>query len=333
MSEVTQPQKKYFYFITLLRAFAAIIITNAHYTGIYPSDIIANGGLLGDVIFFSVSGFCLANPRMPFGKWYAKRLWRIYAVVWVITIVYVLLGAYEVNSLTDGLKWFIHPTKYHFVASITLLYIPLYFVARYVKLSRKNYAATCVGLFLVQMIIYLTVYDTSYYHIDKVRQPMIEFLFFQSMLLGLFFRQECEEGLDQKKSSWDGQEFVLWAVLIIVLGAYFTSKMVFVKRPSFSEMQILNQVILFVALFCLFRRTYTLEEKLKSLSNTKLWKAVEFLSDHTLEIYCVQYVLIDSVRSWNFVFPLNWLVLTSFILLAAASLRWVSQKVIKLVKI
>ena len=43
---------QYFYFITLLRALATIIITNAHYTGIYPSDIIANGGLLGDVLFF-----------------------------------------------------------------------------------------------------------------------------------------------------------------------------------------------------------------------------------------------------------------------------------------
>lgn len=126
-------------------------------------------------------------------------------MVWVITIVYVLLGAYEVNSLTDGLKWFIHPTKYHFVASITLLYIPLYFIARYVKLSRKNYAALCIGLFVAQMLVYLTVYDASYYHIDKVREPMIEFLFFQSMLLGLFFRQECESGaLDQKKSSWGG---------------------------------------------------------------------------------------------------------------------------------
>lgn len=334
MSEVTQTQKKYFYFITLLRAFAAIIITNAHYTGIYPSDIIANGGLLGDVIFFSVSGFCLANPRMQFGKWYAKRLWRIYTVVWVITIVYVLLGSYEVSNITDGLKWFIHPTKYHFVASITLLYIPLYFVARYVKLSRKNYAAICIGLFAVQMLIYLTVYDTGYYHIDKVREPMIEFLFFQSMLLGLFFRQECETGtLDRKKSSLVGQEFVLWILLIVILGLYFASKMVFVKKPSLSELQILNQVILFMALFCLFRRAYTLEGKLKSISNTNFWKCVEFLSDHTLEIYCVQYVLIDLVRDWNLLFPLNWLMLTTIILLAAAALRWVSQKVIKLVKI
>ena len=30
MLEATQTQKKYFYFITLLRAFAAIIITNCH---------------------------------------------------------------------------------------------------------------------------------------------------------------------------------------------------------------------------------------------------------------------------------------------------------------
>ena len=39
------------FFITLLRCVAACLITNAHYTGIYPSDIIANGGLLGDVLF------------------------------------------------------------------------------------------------------------------------------------------------------------------------------------------------------------------------------------------------------------------------------------------
>ena len=44
-------------FITFLRAIAACLITNAHYTGIYPTDLIANGGLVGDVIFFAVSGY------------------------------------------------------------------------------------------------------------------------------------------------------------------------------------------------------------------------------------------------------------------------------------
>jgi hypothetical protein len=53
--------KKIFLFIILIRALAAIVITNAHYTGVYPTDLIANGGLLGDVLFLSVSGFCISG--------------------------------------------------------------------------------------------------------------------------------------------------------------------------------------------------------------------------------------------------------------------------------
>lgn len=324
------PGKKYFYFITLLRAFAAIIITNAHYTGIYPTDLIANGGLLGDVIFFSVSGFCLANPKMPFGKWYAKRLWRIYAVVWVATLAYVLLGAWEVNNAVDAVKWFIHPTKYHFIASITLLYIPLYFVAKHINLNRRHYMWLALGLFAVQLVLYFTIYDTTYYHIDKVREPFIEFLFFQTMLLGLFYRQECTSGALSKNRS-GGCNKLLWALLLVLIVAYFASKMLFVKKASLSEFQIINQIVLFVTLFVLFSCTYTLEPKLHSISNTKIWKVVEFLSDHTLEIYCVQYVLIDIVREWALPFPLNWIVLTMFILTAASLLRWVSQRLIKLI--
>lgn len=326
--------KKYFYFITLLRAFAAIIITNAHYTGIYPSDIIANGGLLGDVVFFSVSGFCLASPRVPFKQWYPKRLWRIYAVVWIATLAYVLIGAWEVNSAVDAVKWFIHPTKYHFIASITLLYIPLYFVAKYVELNKKNYTLAALGLLAIQLVLYLCIYDKSYYHIDKVREPMIEFLFFQSMLLGLYFRRQSSKGaLTVDNSNRGGQKLVLWLCLAVMFAVYFASKMLFVKRASIAEFQLLNQVVLIISLFFLFRCTYTLEDKLKKHSDSWLWKIVVFLSDHTLEIYCVQYVIIDWVRNMGLSFPLNWLVLTTTILLAATVLRWLSQKVIKLVNI
>ena len=100
-----------------------------------------------------------------------------------------------------------------------------------------------------------------------------------------------------------------------------------------AEFQILNQIVLFVLLFFLFRRTFSLEEKLKKIEDTKPWKVVVFLSDHTLEIYCVQYVLIDMVREWALPFPLNWIVLTAFILTAATALRWVSQRLIKLINL
>ena len=320
--------KKYFYFITLLRAFAAIIITNAHYTGIYPSDIIANGGLLGDVIFFSVSGFCLANPQLPFGKWYPKRLWRIYVVVWIATLFYVIIGSWQVNNFVDFVKWFIHPTKYHFIASISLLYIPLYYVTKHVKLDKMKWPLLSTGLLVVQSVVYFSVYDISYYHIDNVRQPMIEFLFFQSMLMGLFFREELSRGtLAVKNSRW------LWIILGALLIIYFGSKMLFVKLDFLSEFQLLNQVILLFLLFVLFICANSLEDRLHKIANTKFWKGVVFLSDRTLEIYCVQYVIIDAVRGWGLTFPLNWVVLTSLILIAATALHWMSQKIISFVKI
>lgn len=180
--------KQFFLFIVLIRALAAIVITNSHYTGVYPTDLIANGGLLGDVLFFAVSGYCLANTKGGFGKWYLRRFVRVYIPAWVMTIIYMVLGAYVVTGWQDVVDFFVWPTHWHFVASIILLYVPLFFVSKHIEMNSRNYRRIAGILMFVQLIIYMSVYDKSYYHIDKVREPMIEFLFFQAMLLGLYFR-------------------------------------------------------------------------------------------------------------------------------------------------
>lgn len=117
------------FFIIVLRALAAILITNSHYTGIYPTDLIANGGLLGDVIFFSVSGYCLYNTKNNFFKWYGKRIYRIYIPVIVITLFYLIIGSYSLDE-NSIFWWILYPTYYHFVASIIILYIPYYIIMK-----------------------------------------------------------------------------------------------------------------------------------------------------------------------------------------------------------
>ena len=117
------------FFITFLRALAACLITNSHYTGVYPIDIIANGGLIGDIIFFAVSGYCLYNVRHSFPRWYGKRIVRCYLPVFLITAVYIALGAYSLSS-GSVFGYFVYPTNYHFVASIIVLYIPFFFVMK-----------------------------------------------------------------------------------------------------------------------------------------------------------------------------------------------------------
>ena len=301
------------FFVTFLRALAACFITNAHYTGIYPTDLIANGGLIGDVLFFAVSGFCLYYVKydlnaIGFARWYGRRIWRIYPPVIIMTAIYMLVGAYALSAEKGVAWWYVYPTNYHFVASIIVLYIPLFFIVKIPALN-KRLLSIMVGLAVVWLLVYVFAYDHSYYHIDKVREPMIRFLFMESMLLGAWFRQNDQKLRD--KFNW---LYPIAALLSFL--AYFASKLLFVHKANLASFQFLNQIAIFLVLFFLFRTFCGLDVLLEKIP-TRVKKMIQLLSDITLEIYLVQYVIIDAVRNLNLMFPLNWLVLTASILLSA----------------
>ena len=307
------------FFITVLRALAACLITNAHYTGVYPTDLIANGGLIGDVIFFAVSGYCLYNIKGTFLQWYSKRLIRCYLPVWLITAAFMLLGFYSLAE-HSALWWYGYPTYYHFVASIVVLYIPYFIIMKWETL-RKHIPAVMVGIALVYLVVYLVAYDKSYYHIDTVREPMIRFLFMESMLLGAWFRQS--DSKFRNRFSW-------WqvAAVVAVFVTYFAGKLVFSKLSSLSALQIVNQVLIFVLLYLIFRLFAGLDGKLEKMP-APVRGCISFIARITLEIYVVQYVLIDLIRPL-FGFPLNWFALTGGILLAATGLHYAVEGLMKL---
>ena len=305
------------FFITVLRALAACIITNSHYVGVYPTDLIANGGLFGDVIFFAVSGFCLTNVKNSFPKWYGKRLVRVFPAVFIISIIYILLGIHEFQPTLQGvIDSFVLPVKYHFVSSIIILYIPFYIVMKVEKL-RENIPAVAGITALVWLAIYIFVYDKSYYHIDTVREPMIRFLFFFAMLLGAYFKENLEKYRNKKS-------IISWILLPILFVAYFASKLIFSRVDSISDLQIVNQIILFVLLAVTFRCFMSIDGWLENLP--KWIKAIiTFVSGITLEIYLAQIGIIDKL---NFLpFPLNWLLITGVIVLLAFILNKFSSLV------
>ena len=300
------------FFITFLRAIATCLITNAHYTGIYPTDLIANGGLIGDIIFFAVSGYCLYNVKGKFISWYSNRIVRCYLPVVLMTAVYMLLGYYSMSE-HSFVWWYIYPTYYHFIASIVVLYIPFYIIMK-VEPLKKHIPYIMIALAIISMIIYvLPIYDKSYYHIDTVREPMIRFLFMESMLLGAHFRQRGEEAFSGVKI-----HYIIGSISCFII--YFLSKLLFSKVDSISYFQILNWFIIFILLYCVFALFASLERKYQKLP--KWIKAtISYLASITLEIYVVQYVLIDLIRP-HFSFPLNWLVLTVSILITSTLLHF-----------
>lgn len=313
-----------FCFINFLRAIAAILITNSHYTGIYPTDLIANGGLLGDVIFFAVSGFCIANIKLRFGKWYLKRIFRVYPAVWIITAAYLLFGLYQIEefNLIEIIKWFIYPTNYHFVASIMVLYA-VFYIAIMLKRRYEWLSINKIMIFTacVCLTVYIFLYDKTSYHIDTVREPMIRFLFFEAMLIGARFKEI--------KSSQINNKITSWVLMFIFAIGYFASKLAFTKIPEISIFQITNQIILLVLLYYIFECFMGIE---KFLSGLPQWliKFVNYISKITLEIYVVQYGIMSPVKNLNLAFPINWIVLTALIFALASILHLLVMQINKI---
>ena len=250
------------FFITFLRALAACLITNAHYTGIYPTDLIANGGLLGDVLFFAVSGYCLFHVKYPFsvsgfGRWYGRRVLRVYTPVLIMTVVFMIIGRYRLSNDQGVFWWYVYPTYYHFVSSILILYIPFFFIMK-IPALRGRLPLIMIILAGIWMLLYWTVYDRSFYHIDSVHELMIRLLFLESMLLGAWFRQH--DGELRNHFRW-----IAPAGAVTMLIVYFASKLLFSGRAALAPLQFVNQFAIFALLYFLFWTFSGLDAQLEKL--------------------------------------------------------------------
>lgn len=81
-----------------------------------------------------------------------------------------------------------------------------------------------------------------------------------------------------------------------------------------APLQILNQFSILLVLYFTFSLFIGLESKLVNFS-TKFNSVVKFVGSLTLQIYLVQFVIINQLS--NLVFPLNLIVVVSCILLVA----------------
>ena len=112
---------------------------------------------------------------------------------------------------------------------------------------------------------------------------------------------------------------------IILLLVYFASKILFSKVEKISEYQIINQFVLLGLLYFIMKCFIGIDSKLEKLPD-KIKIIIKYLSELTLEIYVVQYVIIPKLAKVG-AFPINWIVIT-FTILAAASVLHMCVKFI-----
>lgn len=315
------------HFINLLRVLAAICITNSHLANVWPISAIASGGMLGDVLFFAISGYCLYNSEFrlrDFGKWYIKRIRRIYITVTVITLLTCFFTEFP-SSVSGWIKTFIYPTQYHFVASIMILYIVYYIWMYFLKRWRVRVWISGTTFLTVTLIIYALTFDKSWYHIDVVEDQFIRFLFFTAMLMGAYFREsEKEVGNPSVKNV--GAVSILCVGLVML---YFAVRIVVPKFELFT-VQFLTWIAILIALYGIFYWAETLEPYLLQLP-VKANRCLAFLAGITLQIYLVQFPIIE--RFEIFIFPLNLLVIMVVIIVAATIVYWIDYFVQKIIDV
>lgn len=295
-----------YYFINYLRTIATVLITNSHYSNIWPISDLAAGGLLGNILFFAASGFCLLNIKENFGKWYLKRIVKIYPVMIGFTLLAVLIGDYSLVSWKDALRLFLYPTNYIFLVWLMLSYIAFYILAWLSKKYDKTIEISLLALLGAWILTYFIFVDKSVYHIDDVEKPFILFLYFSSMLIGALFKKYIDK--------FGKIKAVNIILLFVSLIAYFGTKIAFSKTQSIVFWQILNQLSILVVLYFMFAVFIGLEDYFKKIPN---WinKAVKFVAGITLHIYIVQFVIIRRLE--GAIFPVNFLVTTVAILALA----------------
>jgi len=314
-------------FINYLKFAATVLITNSHFGDIWPISALASGGLLGNIIFFAVSGYLLFNIKDGFPKWFSKRFFRVYPAMAAFTLIAVAMGEYSLNSFSDAFKLFIYPTNYVFLVWLVVCYCVyygiMYMYIHFVNKNGKNSSFIEITMLII-LAAWITVYvlfcDKSVYSVDNVSEPFILFLYIESMLLGAFFRKN--------KERFERFSFSRLTLAVLSFAVYIVSKILVSKVQVLLSVQLLNQFVIFITLFFTFSLFISLENVLKKIPDG-VNNCVRYISNITLQIYIVQFVIIEHFE--ELMFPLNFVVVVLLILAAASALYYVEILIRKMV--
>lgn len=312
------------YDTTLIRAAATLLICNSHLEAFYKWPWLAADGLLGNSLFFLLSGFGLTlsqgRTQRGFAEWAWRRLQRLYPALWISTAVACLLGgAYRSWKPWDYVTTFIYPTPYGYISTILLLYVPLYFLLR----ARKPqlYLLTLLGVMLPYFILYWLdlrgVPANAPLSLGTRSRWVWDLFDFQPVLLGCW--------LASRPKRLESRPAVDWSLLVILFALYVGLKL-YMVRGHFAHFYFLLNWLTLGILYYGFRVG-------TSPAMVKLYRSRRFLSTPltllaslTLELYLTHFYVAENRRIEALPFPVNIAAFFALSLLLAWALGWVVNR-------
>ncbi len=299
------------------------MITCTHLNDVLGS--LAVGGLLGDFLFFFISGYCYGKGiSKNFGEWYIQRWEKLYPPVLLMLIVNYFAGLWEwpfpdLHSITLGnvFSTFILPTSFIFFGAIIILYIPMFI---YVN-SKNKYRYIGAGItFLAYILYYVFCVDHRSYSMNSTGHVTILFVYFIAVILGVESFYWNGFLLKVGKNLWRKIVLGIWCVLSALAYTYFNFFFRRGENVDWLKWQILVPISLLITCTLFANFVLAFEPQINRLPK-QLMKVIGFIADLTLEIYVVQLLIIKHLSGVPF--PLNLFLILAAIILAA----WILKKI------
>lgn len=296
--------------IDVVKFIAVLLIINSHADIMYPHlSILATGGAIGDCIFLFCSGFTLwMGGGKTFESYYKRRVNRIYPSVFVsIAFIHII----KRNSCIRAIEF----AGGEFIIAIMFYYVLLYVIRQYAI----NYVKWIIILVaLISLLIYVFwfpyKYETSSKGIYGITTYYRWIPYFVAMLLGAYLgRIRLALRYDTVSDS-----IKLFICLFLFYSIQFVAK---IYRPV-APLQIVTIIPLMGVVVYFYK--WCNNNIIRKMYSNRHWNfLILTVSGLCLESYLINgYLLTDKL---NAIWPLNLIIIISFILMCAYFVRCVAR--------
>jgi peptidoglycan/LPS O-acetylase OafA/YrhL len=324
--------------VNLLRFLAIVLVINSHMDAFYPIPVFGTGGAIGNALFFVLSayGLMLSEKNRPqrFQDYLAKRVRRIYPIVWMSTLVLIfplllfyyfkspenfsiLINEFALNNPLSFLSIiFYPPSAFWFLQAMMIFYVFGFSLIKNGNNKKLIYGTIILGL------IYITLYlrAESYNRLIIEQEMNFKLVFyFLIFTFGIFLASV------ESKIKYQGvvDYFML---LLFILVIYGHKLLVMMTGGNYSEFQFVQQMAIFPLVFYFLKISRS--DRVGRLFNIETWagRFVSLVAAMTLELYIVHGPLRGLMLPYLGGFPGNVIVYLPFVFITAYVLHELTNK-------
>ena len=288
-------EKKQLYALNALRLISILLVFHSHSGPLYPAEALANGGAVGNALFFIISGY-LIKTKGSFLPWIWNKFVRLYPQAVIVSAVYVLMYYPVPLPAREFCTQFCNRlVGFWFVGAIFCFCALIYVLDRLNVFD--HFAVYSVIIWAAYVVCYILFVDKSQWSVEN-----------KSFFRWIYYFYIYSLGFCLKKGVIRRSKRPYKRLLAVALGCFVLSlgiKLLMSKISVLMYIQFTVQIAGMIVAILALNAVLSAEEDYRSRFSEKTIGVINFLSRMSFEIYLSQRLYIRYFQ--RFPFPVGWL--------------------------